>query len=239
MLSKISFVLVKPQLGENIGATARALKNFNFSNLVLVSPRDGWPNKKAEATSANAKDIIKKTKKFINIEKALKEFNVVFSFSARERDINKKHLNITEFIKILSKFKTQKIGLVFGPEASGLSNDDLSYSNYIVKIPTSKYCSINLSHSVLIICYEIFKSKSLKSKTKYKSTKILKKGDLFKFTDLLVKLLTKKNFFRPKEKRKSMVRNLYNLFYKLKLNGKELRILASIVSALSKKNFKV
>ena len=67
----------------------------------------------------------------------------------------------------------------------------------------------------------------------------LKKGDLFKFTDLLVKLLTKKNFFRPKEKRKSMVRNLYNLFYKLKLNGKELRILASIVSALSKKNFKV
>ena len=113
------------------------------------------------------------------------------------------------------------------------------YSNYIVKIPTSKYCSINLSHSVLIICYEIFKSKSLKSKTKYKSTKILKKGDLFKFTDLLVKLLTKKNFFRPKEKRKSMVRNLYNLFYKLTLNGKELRILASIVSALSKKNFKV
>ena len=222
MLSKISFVLVKPQLGENIGATARALKNFNFSNLTLVSPRDGWPNKKAKATSANASDIIKKTKKFINIKKALKEFNVVFSFSARERDINKKHLNITEFIKILNNFKTQKIGLVFGPESSGLSNDDLSYSNYIVKIPTSKYCSINLSHSVLIVCYEIFKSQNLKSKTKNKSTKISKKRDLFKFIDLLIKLLTKKNFFRPNEKRKSMVQNLYNLFFKLELNSKEL-----------------
>ena len=236
MLSKISFVLVKPQLGENIGATARALKNFNFSNLTLVSPRDGWPNKKAKATSANASDIIKKTKKFINIKKALKEFNVVFSFSARERDINKKHLNITEFIKILNNFKTQKIGLVFGPESSGLSNDDLSYSNYIVKIPTSKYCSINLSHSVLIVCYEIFKSQNLKSKTKNKSTKISKKRDLFKFIDLLIKLLTKKNFFRPNEKRKSMVQNLYNLFFKLELNSKELRIFASIVSTLSKKN---
>ena len=237
MLSKISFVLVKPQLGENIGATARALKNFNFSNLILVSPRDGWPNKKAEATSANASDIIKKTKKFLNIKKALKEFNVVFSFSARERDINKKHLNITEFIKILNNFKTQKIGLVFGPESSGLSNDDLSYSNYIVKIPTSKYCSINLSHSVLIVCYEIFKSQNLKSKTKNKNTKISKKRDLFKFTDLLIKLLTKKNFFRQNEKRKSMVQNLNNLFFKLELNNKELRILASIVSTLSKKNF--
>ena len=87
------------------------------------------------------------------------------------------------------------------------------------------------------MCYEIFKSRNLKSKTKNKSTKISKKRDLFKFTDLLIKLLTKKNFFKPNEKRKSMVQNLYNLFFKLELNSKELRILASIVSTLSKKNF--
>ena len=86
MLSKISFVLVKPQLGENIGATARALKNFNFSNLILVSPREKWPNKKAEATSANASDIIKKTKKFLNIKKLLKNL-ISFFLSAPEKEI--------------------------------------------------------------------------------------------------------------------------------------------------------
>ena len=94
------FILIKPQLGENIGASARALKNFGFNNLVITNPRDGWPNIKAKATSVEAIDIIKKTKVFNNTESA-KKFDIIFSFSARKRDINKKHLNLYDFLKIL------------------------------------------------------------------------------------------------------------------------------------------
>ena len=157
MSKKIGFILVKPQLGENIGSCARALKNFGFSKLDLVEPRDGWPNTKARMTSVGAYDIIKKSKIFKNTLDSIKQYDLVFATSARKRDINKKHISISNFSKIIKKNKKSKIGIIFGPEDSGLSNQDLSYSNYVVKIPTSKkFSSINLSHSVIIICYEIF-----------------------------------------------------------------------------------
>ena len=206
--------------------------------MLFRSPRDGWPNKKAEATSANASDIIKKTKKFLNIKKALKEFNVVFSFSARERDINKKHITMNDFFNILNKNKNQSIGLMFGPEASGLSNYDLSYSNYILQIPTAKnFKSLNLSHSVTIVCYEIFKA--LNNKYLNKKSKNLKISSKFKVLSLvkhLTKLLEKKDFFLPIEKKQSMLTNINNLIYRLEPNDKELRILASIITSLYKKS---
>ena len=88
MKNNYGFVLIQPQLGENIGASARSLKNFGFNNLVITNPRDGWPNIKAKATSVEAIDIIKKTKVFNNTESAIKKFDIIFSFSARKRDIN-------------------------------------------------------------------------------------------------------------------------------------------------------
>ena len=148
MKNKFGFILIKPQLGENIGATARSLKNFGFKNLILTSPRDGWPNIKAKATSVDAFDILKKTKVLSSTKFAVKNFDIIFSFSARKRDINKKHINMINFLKILKNVKFKKIGFMFGPEASGLTNYDLSFSNYIVQIPSSpKFKSLNLSHS--------------------------------------------------------------------------------------------
>ena len=158
MKNKFGFILVKPQIGENIGASARALKNFSFSKLNIVSPKQNWPNQKAKATSVGAYDVIKKAKIFDNTLKAVSEFDIVISLSARKRDINKKHISIEQFKKIILSKKSTSYGLMFGPEASGLSNEDLSYSNYILQIPTSKkFKSLNLSHSLTIICYEIFK----------------------------------------------------------------------------------
>ena len=126
---------------------------------------------------------------------------------------------------------------MFGPESSGLSNKDLSYSNYILQIPTSKnFKSLNLSHSVTIICYEIFKTlNSIKFTKKGKNLKISSKSKQSSFVKYLISLLEKKNFFLPDEKKQSMILSINNLIYRLEPNDKELRILASIISTLSKK----
>jgi tRNA/rRNA methyltransferase len=240
MKNKFGFILVKPQLGENIGACARSMKNFNFSKLHIVSPKINFPNHKAKATSVGAFDIINKAKVFNKTDEAVSNFDIVVSLSARRRDINKKHISLNNFIKILKNKKNTNFGLMFGPEASGLSNKDLSYSNYILQIPTSsKYKSLNLSHSLTIICYEIFKILNQNVFEKGNSKlKISSKSKINSLIRHLFNLLDEKDFFTPKEKKQSMLLNINNLIYRLEPNDKELRILASIISTLSKKNTK-
>ena len=138
MKNKIGFILVKPQIGENIGACARSLKNFGFSKLHIISPKQSWPNNRAKATSVGAYDIIKKAKIFDNTSDAISDFDIIISLSARKRDINKKHISIDQFLKMMKLKTNARFGLMFGPEASGLSNEDLSFSNFVLKIPTSK-----------------------------------------------------------------------------------------------------
>ena len=238
MKNKFGFVLVKPQLGENIGAAARSLKNFGFSKLNLVTPKFTFPNQKTKVTSVGAFDLINSAKVFDNIEKAISEFDVVISLSARRRDINKKHITIMDLNNILKKRNNSSFGFMFGPENSGLSNKDISLSNFILQIPTSKkFKSLNLSHSVTIICYELFKflNKNLLKK-KGRSFKIAPKSQISSLVEHLIKLLETKDFFLPKEKKHSMIVNINNLIYRLEPNDKELRILASIISSLGKKN---
>ena len=237
MQNKFGFILVKPQLGENIGACARSMKNFGFNKLNIVEPKINFPNHKVKATSVGAYDIINKAKVFSNIEDAISSYNLIISLSARRRDINKKHISLEDFQKIITKNRDLNIGLMFGPEASGLSNKDLSFSNYILQIPTStKFKSLNLSHSLTIICYEIFKlvNKIIFKKNSSK-LKISSKSNISSVLKHLVNLLEKKDFFVPNEKRHSMLLNINNLVYRLEPNDKELRILASIISSLSKK----
>jgi len=236
MKSKFGFVLVKPQLGENIGACARSMKNFGFSKLHIVDPKINFPNQKAKATSVGAYDVINKAKVFNKIENAIKSFNILISLSARRRDINKRHISLVDFRNIVKK-KNLNIGFMFGPEASGLSNKDLSYSNYILQIPTSpKFKSLNLSHSLTLICFEIFKVlNNDKVKKKRSNLKISSKSKISSVVTHLTNLLDKKDFFIPKEKKHSMLLNINNLIYRLEPNDKELRILASIISSLSKK----
>ena len=240
MKNKFGFILIKPQLGENIGACARSIKNFGFSKLHIVSPKINFPNHKAKATSVGAFDIINKAKVYNKTNEAISNFNIIVSLSARRRDINKKHISLNDFVKLLKKSKNSNFGLMFGPEASGLSNEDLSFSNYVLQIPTSpKFKSLNLSHSLTIICYEIFKvfnEKLFEKKTT--NIKISSKSKINSLIKHLLRLLDEKEFFLPKEKKHSMLLNINNLIYRLEPNDKELRILASIISTLSKKNIK-
>ena len=152
-MSSVSFILHKPQLSENIGACARAIKNFNFNKLSVIDPKPLFPNDKIIATSVGAKEIIKNCKVYNNLESAIKNLDYVVATSSRFRNKNIKHINL----KDLSNLDfSKKIGFLFGSEASGLSNNEVSYADYTLQIPSNKnFRSLNLSHSLIIIAYVV------------------------------------------------------------------------------------
>mgnify|MGYP001173670217 FL=1 len=235
MFNNFSFILHKPQLSENIGACARAMKNFNFSKLILINPKPTFPNDKIIATSVGAQDIIKKGKVFKNLEDTMKNIDLLISTTARFRNKNIKHIQLNELNKI--DFN-KKIGFLFGPEASGLSNKEISFSNYVLQIPSNpNFKSLNLSHSLIIVAQTIFQMLNLK-KSKYSKSKKIKsasKKNIQEMSNLCIKHLEEINFFKPKEKKPKMLENLRSLFYKMDLSEKETRILSSVFASLAKK----
>ena len=233
--SNISFILHKPQLSENIGACARAIKNFNFNKLILVSPKPSFPNDKIIATSVGAKDIIKQTKVFNDIEPALKNIDYLVATTSRFRNKNVKHIQLNDLKKINLK---KKVAFLFGSEASGLSNNEVSYANYTLQIPTnSDFKSLNLSHSLIIVAQMIFNLLSVKLKSYEKSKKIKSatKKQIQAMANLCIQNLENKNFFKQSEKKPIMIENLRSIFYKMDLSEKETRILSSVFASLAKK----
>ena len=151
--NNITFILHKPQLSENIGACARGMKNFNFQKLTVINPKPIFPNDKILATSVGAKNIINKSKVYDDLEPALKNIDYVIATSARFRNKNIKHIQLKDLKKI--DF-TKKVAFLFGSEASGLSNNEVSYANYTLQIPTNpEFKSLNLSHSLIIIAHYV------------------------------------------------------------------------------------
>ena len=235
MFNNISFILHKPQLSENIGACARAIKNFNFDKLILVDPKPSFPNDKIIATSVGAKDVIKKSKVFQSLEPALEKIDYLIATTSRFRNKNIKHIQLKDLKKIIYK---KKIAFIFGSEASGLSNNEISYANYTMQIPTnSEFKSLNLSHSLIIVAQAIFNLLNLNLKSYSKSQKITlaSKKQIHSMLDLCIKNLEDKNFFKPKEKKAIMLENLRSIFYRMELSEKETRILSSVFASLSKK----
>ena len=235
MFKNITFILNKPQLSENIGACARAMKNFSFSKLILISPKPVFPNDKIFATSVSAKDVIKKSKVYTTIDSAIKNVDVLISTTARFRNKNIKHIELNELNKI--NFG-KKVAIMFGSEASGLSNHEISYSNYVLQIPSNtKFKSLNLSHSLIIVAQVLFQILSLKKNKHFKSNKIksASKKNIQDMTSLCIKHLEEINFFKPKEKKPKMLENLRSIFYKMDLSEKETRILSSVFASLAKK----
>ena len=230
----IHFILVRPQMGENIGFAARALKNFNFTKLRIVNPICIWPNQKALVTSVGAKDILLASKIYNSLDKSIGDLDLIFATSSRVRKVNKKIISVNDLNEKIKK--KQKIGIVFGAEASGLSNNELNCADYLVKIPTNeKFNSLNLSHSVILFCFEIFKILSNKKpsyKSNYKSLKATK-SKVNKFLNFIIKSLDKKGFLQPDHKRQSMLRNIKNIFYRANLSEQEIRILLGIFTTLN------
>ena len=233
--NNIFFILHQPQLSENIGACARAIKNFKFRKLIIVKPKPIFPNDKILATSVGAKDLIANAKIYENLESAVKKVDYVIATSARFRNKNIKHIKLNDLKKIdFSK----KVAFLFGSEASGLSNNEISYANFTMQIPTNpEFKSLNLSHSVIIIAQTVANIISLKGAKYSKSKKVslASKMDVQAMTNLCIKKLEERNFFKPLEKKPIMLENLRSIFSKMELSEKETRILSSVFASLAKK----
>ena len=171
--NNISFILHKPQLSENIGACARAMKNFNFSKLIVINPKPTFPNDKIIATSVGANEIIKKSKIYVSLEPAMKNIDILISTTSRFRNKNVKHISLDDLKKI---DLTKKITFLFGSEASGLSNNEVSYADYTLQIPSNdKFRSLNLSHSLVIVA-ETVSRLILKNKVHFQKSKKIQKA---------------------------------------------------------------
>ena len=233
--NNISFILHKPQLSENIGACARGMKNFNFKKLIVIDPKPTFPNDKILATSVGAKNIIYKTKNYKNLEIALKNIDIVVATSARFRNKNIKHIQLKDLKKINYQ---KKVAFLFGSEASGLSNYEISYANYTLQIPTNpEFKSLNLSHSLIIIAQYVsnmIKSK-LSSFKKSNKVRTSSKKQIAAMANLCIQNLEEINFFKSKEKKPIMLENLRNIFYRMELSTKETRILSGVFASLGKK----
>jgi tRNA/rRNA methyltransferase len=225
-------ILIEPQLDENIGAVARAMLNFEFCNLRLVKKK--WSvNKKSSRMSAGAEIILKNTKVFQDLKDASKDLHYLYATTNRKRSLNLPVFNLKKGIKEMNKIKNKRIGIVFGPERSGINNDDISLCDKIINIPLNKkFNSLNLSQSVLLIVYEWFNRRNNKN-IRPINRKALK-SELFNFFNILEDSLENKSFFRVKQKKKIMLRNIKTIFEKANLTEKEINILLGIIKVLKK-----
>ena len=205
---------------------ARAMDNFGLSKLSIVNPRDGWPNKKAESSAKHADKIINRAKVYDHLEDAVSNFDLVIATSNRKRFLTKKTYN--SFNTLQKKIKNfRNTAILFGPENSGLSNQDIRLANFIFTIPTyNTNKSLNLSHAVAVMSYELFQANnSLIKNLSTSNMDNISKLELSNFIKFLIKDLDSRGFFRPLEKKASMIDNIYSIYNKFGLSKKELRML--------------
>ena len=211
------------------------MKNFGFNNLSVIEPKPIFPNDKITATSVGAKDIIKKAKVYLNLEKSLAETDILIATSARFRNKNIKHISLSDLKKI--NF-TKRVSFLFGSEASGLTNDEVSYADYTLQIPSNiKFRSLNLSHSLVIVAQAVSNLISISKVDFQKSKKIqtATKKEISSMMKFCLSNLENQNFFKQKAKKPIMIENLRSIFYKIELSKKEIRILSSVFAGLTKK----
>ena len=235
MRSQIEILLVETQLPENLGSTARGMLNFGFEKLRVVNPKFAMSNEKIIPVSAGADIVINKSKVFNSFSNAIKDFNYVIGMTNRVRAIKKKEITFQKMTELMTNHNNL-IGLVFGPEKSGLNNDHISLCDFVLKIDTNpNFSSLNLSHAVAVICKKIFDNfKKNKAKHNLSDVEIAKKNDLILFYKVLEKSLDDSNFFKVKERKKVIFQKIKNIFSKIELTTKEVKTLISIIKNISK-----
>lgn len=228
-------ILVNPQLGENIGAAARAMANFGLAELRLVEPRDGWPNDIARANAAKADHIIDGTKVFDRLDDALADLNFVFATTARQREMLKPVRGPREAAESLRSRhgQGQRTGIMFGRERWGLESVEVALADEIVTFPVNPaFASLNIAQAVLLMSYEWMGTAGAKLPTSEPPSLPARKDDLFGLFDHLEGALDKENYFRPPHKRATMVENLRTIFQKAGLSQQEIHALRGVVATL-------
>lgn len=233
-------ILVAPQLGENIGTAARAMLNFGLTDLRIVRPRDGWPNERARAAASGADIVIDNVQLFDRTADAVAGLDYVVATTARARDMVKPILTPeTAAARIREAFAGGgRAGLLFGPERTGLENDDLALADALMMVPVNPaFASLNLAQCVLLMSYEWHKAGDTTEaeRIEYQQTRPANKEELLGFFEHLEGELDRFGFLKPPEKRPSMVRNLRNMFQRAGLTEQEVRTLRGVVAALTRR----
>lgn len=232
-------ILVAPQLGENIGTAARAMLNFGLTEMRLVRPRDGWPAPKARSAAAGADIVIDGVKVFDQTADAIADLDLVLATTARPRDMVKPVFTPGEGATRLRVHHVGggRAGVLFGPERTGLTNDDLALADGVVSVPLNPaFSSLNLAQSVLLMGYEWFQTADATASVTLgmAGSRPANKGELVGLFEHLERELDDTGFLQPLEKRPAMVRNIRNLFQRAQPTEQEVRTFRGVISALTK-----
>jgi tRNA/rRNA methyltransferase len=228
-------ILVRPQLSQNIGACARAMKNFGFYNLKVVNPIAEINVPDARAMSAGATDILENAEIFSSLREALTPYTHIFATSAKTRDMVQSYNtpeSAGEEIALLAKSEA-KVAIMFGPERTGLENEDLVNAQHIISIPTNPdFSSLNLAQSVLLVCYEIYTKQNDPKNVGIRlgDTNWSEGKEFQSFENFLEESLDKTYFWKESSKKKIMWRNIRNIFKRQNLTTQDLKTLRGILS---------
>lgn len=238
--ASFAIILVRPQLGENIGMVARAMWNCGLADLRLVRPRDGWPSDRARASASGADVVIDNTQVFETTEQAIADLDFILATTARPRDMTKGVFTPESAAEELRGrvHSGGKSGVLFGRESAGLDNDDIALADAAITVPLNpKFTSLNLAQAVLLIGYEWFKWADKTPSHELmmpEDTRSAERKEVLMMLEHLESELDSRGFLRPPEKRPIMVRNIRNVFWRAGFTEKEVRTFRGIISALTK-----
>lgn len=237
-----AIVLVEPQLGENIGAAARAMANFTLTDLRLVKPRDGWPNDKARASASGAVAIVDAVRVFETTEEAVADLGFVYATTARVRDLPKRvvgpHAAATELRRRAGAAVT--CGVLFGRERWGLTNEEVALADEILTFPVNpEFASLNIAQAVLLVAYEWMASGldgALPGRTPLPELDFTpaSKAHLFGLMRHLETALDPTGYFRTEDMKPSMVQNLRAILQRAGLTQDEIDVLHGVIGAFER-----
>ncbi|MCD8497849.1 MAG: RNA methyltransferase [Alphaproteobacteria bacterium] len=235
MSSNPAIILVRPQMPENIGAAARAMANFGLTDLRLVEPREEWPSVEAERNAAGALEGIVTARVFDTLPDAITDLNVTFATTARTRDMNKQIFTPHEAVEHIqtSGFTT---GLIFGPERTGLTNEDLKYCQHVLTFPVNPdFSSLNLAQAVLLMGYTLYESAG-PGVIKPDQEPPASQQKLEDFFLRLEGALEDNGFYKAPHLKESIQRNIRTMFMRADFTDQELSTLQGVLSAFIQKN---
>jgi tRNA/rRNA methyltransferase len=231
-------ILVEPQLGENIGAAARAMANFGLSRLRLVNPREAWPNPQARKMASGADRVLDEAVLFHSVEAAIADCTLVFATTARAHDQAKPVIDAAEAAHRAAPriAAGENVAILFGRERTGLENHEVALADCIVTLPVNPaFASLNLAQAVVIVAYEWFKVVSGGALPFVMPKKSLpaSKEQLLAFFTAVERELEKVEFFRPPDKRETMQINLRNIFTRMQPTQQDIRTLHGVLMAVA------
>jgi tRNA/rRNA methyltransferase len=223
-----AFILVRPQMGENIGAAARAMLNFGLTRMRIVDPRDGWPNPKAAAMASGAGRVLDGAGLFADVPAAIADCDYVFATTARGRELVKPVVTPERAMEMARAMAAEgrKVGVLFGPERAGLENEDVALANAIVTVPVNpEFPSLNLGQCALLMGYE-WRRQTTTTPPEVMGlarTEFARRIDVEKLADHFEERLEDAGFFYPEEKAAGMKLNLRNMWARLNLTRAEVQ----------------